>query len=191
MRGPGIRLKLDVRRRWRCPQCGSERKLPASVTSVRCSCTPEAPFLSIIEGQRRSRPDPEPLDPYLEFELEEETPVPAAVVAVEPQAPVEPAPDEAPAESVAGPTPAESGSTPPQNTEERGGRSRRGRGRNRRRGRDRARGGGKPESPPKSQRSESPPAASGQSPGEKREGGGRGGRPESSRNDEPGRGDSP
>ena len=38
MRGPGYRLDLDVRRVWRCPQCGKERRLGGEVTAVACAC---------------------------------------------------------------------------------------------------------------------------------------------------------
>ena len=57
MRGPGMRHKLDVRRLWRCPRCGAERRLPADVTTVHCVCG-EAPFMQIVEPTRRVRPIP-------------------------------------------------------------------------------------------------------------------------------------
>jgi hypothetical protein len=65
MRGPGMRLGLDVRRLWRCPQCAAERKLPADVTSVRCSACSNAPFMQIVEPPRHPRPTPKPLNPFL------------------------------------------------------------------------------------------------------------------------------
>jgi len=70
MRGPGMRLGLDVRRSWRCPQCGAERKQPADVTSVRCSACSAAPFMQIVEPQRRPRPTPKPLNPFITIDLD-------------------------------------------------------------------------------------------------------------------------
>ena len=68
MRGAGLRLNVDVRRHWRCPACGAERRLPATVTSVRCVCSGN-PHLQLVEGQRRDR-TPVPLpDMVLEFDL--------------------------------------------------------------------------------------------------------------------------
>lgn len=68
MRGPGMRLDLDVRRRWRCPKCGSERRLHGSVTAVMCQCAPDAPFMHYVETVRPHRPEPRPYDPYLDAE---------------------------------------------------------------------------------------------------------------------------
>lgn len=65
MRGPQIRQRYDIRRLWRCPECGYERRAPASVTSLRCHCRSEAPLMRLIEGQRLVRPPAEPLDPYI------------------------------------------------------------------------------------------------------------------------------
>jgi hypothetical protein len=38
MRGPGMRLDLDVRRVWRCPQCGKQRRLGGEATTATCTC---------------------------------------------------------------------------------------------------------------------------------------------------------
>jgi hypothetical protein len=70
MRGPGMRLGLDVRRLWQCPQCGAQRKLPADVTSVRCSACSAAPFMQIVEPPRRPRLAPKPLNPFLTIDLD-------------------------------------------------------------------------------------------------------------------------
>lgn len=37
MKGPGIRIDLDVRRLWRCPRCGDERKATGTLTARTCS----------------------------------------------------------------------------------------------------------------------------------------------------------
>ncbi|HWL07824.1 MAG TPA: hypothetical protein VNQ76_05450 [Planctomicrobium sp.] len=68
MRGPSVRLKYDVRRRWKCPQCGAERLVPATETTVRCTCsgsssqTNTAVQMKLIEPQRYVRATPPPLD---------------------------------------------------------------------------------------------------------------------------------
>lgn len=38
MRGPGLKLELEVRRLWRCPLCQAETLAPANVTAIRCGC---------------------------------------------------------------------------------------------------------------------------------------------------------
>jgi hypothetical protein len=65
-----MRLGLDVRRLWQCPQCGAQRKLPADVTSIRCSACSAAPFMQIVEPPRRPRPVPKPLNPFLTIDLD-------------------------------------------------------------------------------------------------------------------------
>lgn len=47
MRGPGVRLDLDVRRVWRCPACQRERRLAGDHTAVRCSC-PAGAWMQIV-----------------------------------------------------------------------------------------------------------------------------------------------
>jgi hypothetical protein len=71
MRGPGIRLDLDVRRRWRCPACGAERKTHGDVTSVACQCSPDAPLMLYVEAARPRRPEPKPYDPYFDADWEQ------------------------------------------------------------------------------------------------------------------------
>jgi hypothetical protein len=66
MRGPGIRLDLDVRRKWLCPVCGMERKTQGDVTAVECQCSPAAPQMRLIDSIRTPRPERKPYDPYLD-----------------------------------------------------------------------------------------------------------------------------
>ena len=68
MRGPGLRLKIDVRRVWRCPQCGKQRRVAATEVVVRCTCNPSQPQMQLIEPQRRVRIEHPPLPAYIEFE---------------------------------------------------------------------------------------------------------------------------
>lgn len=62
MRGPGVRIQNDVRRLWRCPACSRERKVPATQTTVLCSCRQPAPQMQLIEGKRYAKPTPPELD---------------------------------------------------------------------------------------------------------------------------------
>ena len=48
MKGPGYKEAHDVRRTWKCPACGCERKLPGDATSVMCSCREEGTFMKIV-----------------------------------------------------------------------------------------------------------------------------------------------
>ncbi|WP_437201348.1 hypothetical protein [Planctomicrobium sp. SH664] len=68
MRGPGIRLKLDIRRLWRCPVCHYERKAPANEVAVRCHCTKEGTSMKLVEGQRKVRLPSSPIDMYMHYD---------------------------------------------------------------------------------------------------------------------------
>lgn len=66
MKGPGLRLLVDVRRAWKCPRCGYEERVGAEVTSVACPCCPGV-GMKLIEQKRvyadelrklRERPQP-------------------------------------------------------------------------------------------------------------------------------------
>jgi hypothetical protein len=48
MKGPGYKLSHDVRRTWKCPACGRERKLPGDTTSLVCNCRDEGTFMAIV-----------------------------------------------------------------------------------------------------------------------------------------------
>jgi hypothetical protein len=99
MKGPGLRVHLDVRRLWQCPSCGAERRAAASVTALRCGCTPDRPCMRLVEGRRHVRPEPKLLDLVLDIdpdapdpEAPDETialaPAPAEVIAeTEPKLP--------------------------------------------------------------------------------------------------------
>ena len=48
MKGPGYKTSLDVRRTWKCPACGVERKLLGDVTTMTCNCRDGGVFMAII-----------------------------------------------------------------------------------------------------------------------------------------------
>jgi hypothetical protein len=51
MKGPGLRLLIDVRRAWKCPRCGYEERVGAEVTTVACPCCPGV-NMKLIEEKR-------------------------------------------------------------------------------------------------------------------------------------------
>lgn len=71
MRGPGLRIKYDVRRLWHCPACGYERHVPATETAVRCHCRADKPWMKLVESQRTVRPPSTPVNPYVELDPDE------------------------------------------------------------------------------------------------------------------------
>lgn len=158
MRGPGMRIDFDMRRIWRCPACGSERRAEGKITSLRCNCSSGPTMMKLIEPQRWRPPEQRPADPYMEFEVEEAAPEPppkedpgrkeiseeptspaelsgeaTAETAVADAATAQATPTEAPSEdaehSQSGGTPQPDRGKP--NRKKRRGRSRRGRGRGR------------------------------------------------------------
>jgi len=54
MRGPGVRLDLDVRRVWKCPACQLVRRVSGDLTAIRCHCAGE-PWMQLVD-ERTSRP---------------------------------------------------------------------------------------------------------------------------------------
>ncbi len=67
MKGPGMRLDLDVRRLWRCPSCGAERRTSGDRTVLRCAACSDHPLMALIEGARPVRPAAQPLDLTIEL----------------------------------------------------------------------------------------------------------------------------
>ena len=52
MKGPGMRLELDVRRVWRCPSCGREARSGGGVVTKICGCTREGVAMRLVELPR-------------------------------------------------------------------------------------------------------------------------------------------
>lgn len=57
MKGPRNRTVLDVRRAWKCGRCGKERRMPADITSVQCSCQSPPVWMTIV-AERSGRLPP-------------------------------------------------------------------------------------------------------------------------------------
>lgn len=60
MKGPGLRIQIDVRRAWRCPVCGQGQRLTMDITAPRCLCVRDGVPMKLVEGQRPGRLDLRP-----------------------------------------------------------------------------------------------------------------------------------
>ena len=60
MKGPGLRIEIDVRREWRCPTCGQNQRWPTDITAPRCYCSRDGVPMKLAEGQRPGRLDLRP-----------------------------------------------------------------------------------------------------------------------------------
>ncbi len=67
MKGPGMRLDLDVRRIWRCPSCDAERRTSGDRTALHCTVCSDRPLMTLIERARPVRPVAQPLDLTIEL----------------------------------------------------------------------------------------------------------------------------
>jgi hypothetical protein len=65
MKGPGMRLELDVRRIWRCPACGREARSEGGVVAKVCGCTKDGVAMRLVELPRPKPTvwQPKPDDP--------------------------------------------------------------------------------------------------------------------------------
>ncbi len=83
MKGPGIRIDLDVRRIWTCPTCGAIRKTGGEIGAVRCQCADEA-WMLLQEPPRRRDLIPPPKSIMAEMSpadlLDQPEPAPATTV---------------------------------------------------------------------------------------------------------------
>ena len=80
MRGPGYKLSGDVRRTWRCPACGRERKLTGEITTLLCGCRDGAWMQIVAERPMVPRPLQRPSDVErhpIDFGIEPNAPAPA------------------------------------------------------------------------------------------------------------------
>jgi hypothetical protein len=52
MKGPGMRLDLDVRRVWECPECHRQLRSEGQATARLCNCTREGVSMRLVELPR-------------------------------------------------------------------------------------------------------------------------------------------
>ncbi len=55
MKGPGVRIDIEVRRAWRCPVCGQNQRHTMDITQARCGCTRDGVPMKLAEEQRPDR----------------------------------------------------------------------------------------------------------------------------------------
>lgn len=79
MRGPNYRVVGDVRRTWRCPKCGVQRKFSGEVTALRCGCQAGEWMQIVVERTNAPRPFQEVSDVErhpIDFGIEPKPPAP-------------------------------------------------------------------------------------------------------------------
>ena len=72
MKGPGLKLDLDVRRLWKCPQTGETIRLSGDVVSKSIQVEGKEVFMKLMEEQRSLHRDPYHFD-YFELAEEEQS----------------------------------------------------------------------------------------------------------------------
>src|SRR5262249_17022825 len=63
VKGPGLRIDLDVRRVWRCAKCGKSIRTPAHVVSQRCGCSEPGQWMRLEPPVKREPFRPPPREP--------------------------------------------------------------------------------------------------------------------------------
>ncbi|WP_298859500.1 hypothetical protein [uncultured Gimesia sp.] len=72
MKGPGLKLDLDVRRLWKCPRTGETIRLSGNVASKSIQVEGEEVFMQLVEEKRSLYRDPYHFD-YFELAEEEQS----------------------------------------------------------------------------------------------------------------------
>jgi len=72
MKGPGLKLDLDVGRLWKCPQTGETIRLSGNVVSKSIQLEGEEVFMKLVEEKRSLYRDPYHFD-YFELAEEEQS----------------------------------------------------------------------------------------------------------------------
>lgn len=81
IKGPRLKTDLDVRRVWRCPACGYERRALGDQTALRCRCG-DKPFMKLVSEHRFHRRPNQPINVYVDCdELAPPEPAEAAAAA--------------------------------------------------------------------------------------------------------------
>ncbi len=74
IKGPGLRLDLDVRREWQCPECNRLWKTEGDVISLRCHCHAPGPWMKLIEREHELLAENYPFPQKIERSDEAKTP---------------------------------------------------------------------------------------------------------------------
>ena len=81
MKGPGLKLDLDVRRLWKCPQTGETIRLSGDVTAKSTQVNGETVFMKLVEEKRSLYRDPFHFDYYEQPESDQSSSERAAAAA--------------------------------------------------------------------------------------------------------------
>lgn len=49
IKGPGLKVRYDVRRYWNCPACNRTRRAPIDRVAVRCNCRNDGTWMKLVE----------------------------------------------------------------------------------------------------------------------------------------------
>ena len=80
MKGPGLRIDLDVRRVWKCAKCGRIARTSGQVTAQRCGCTEAVQWMH-LEPAVKKEPFRAPFREHLPEEWEMEAAADHSLVA--------------------------------------------------------------------------------------------------------------
>jgi hypothetical protein len=88
IKGPGLRIRHGMRRKWHCPRCSEQAVTSCDHTSQKCACQPGGVWMTLLEEEPppfdftppEIDPSHKPDDLDFEFELEDETPTAAPAV---------------------------------------------------------------------------------------------------------------
>ncbi len=101
MKGPGLRLDLDIRRLWKCPQTGETIRLSGNTVAKSIQVEGETVFLKLVEEKRKLYRDPYHFDYAETMAVDQSSSERAAAAArsideTEPasESPTEPAPEQ-------------------------------------------------------------------------------------------------
>ncbi|QDT95838.1 hypothetical protein [Gimesia aquarii] len=72
MKGPGLKLDLDVRRLWKCPKTGETIRLSGNVVSKTMQVEGEEVFMQLVEEKRSLYRDPFHFD-YFEMPTDDQS----------------------------------------------------------------------------------------------------------------------
>jgi hypothetical protein len=72
IKGPGLKISLDVRRQWQCPACDYRAKMPGNRVAERCPHCTDVVWLQLVEKQRVWKEFTVPHATDIEIDLDDE-----------------------------------------------------------------------------------------------------------------------
>ncbi|HBL47019.1 hypothetical protein [Gimesia sp.] len=99
MKGPGLKLDLDVRRLWKCPQTGQTIRLSGNVVAKPIEVDGKAVFMQLVEEKRSQYRDPFHFE-YYEPPAHDQSSSERAAAAARSRDEVETLPDDSPVDTL-------------------------------------------------------------------------------------------